>query len=468
MWKKSILLLTVVFALVLAACAGPPAAEPAEPAVEEPAVEEPTEEAPEEPAEPAVEELRIIWAEWDPAKYLQQLVNEYEAVSGVKVKVVEEPWGTFPDRVFAEFAAKGTAYDMVVGDSQWMGQGVEQGHYVELTEWFMEDFNGKALAPATVKVYAEYPAGSGKYWAYPTEGDAMGWGYRKDLFEDPDEMEAFEAEYGYPLDVPETWEQLLDIAEFFTRPDENLYGVAPHVSKDYDIMTMGFENVLFSYGGAWGDYETFQVDGIVNSPRNVEALELWKELYQYAPPGAGTMDWAATTDAFISGQVAMEQNFYAWWPPLATTATNPHADVTGFFNNPAGPGGERGAALGGQAISIVSYISPERQEACKDFLRWFGESDVQKQWGELGGYTCNAEVLEGDAFLDFTPYNRAFAEAMTMVDDFWNIPDYAALLEVTQRELHKYVIADEGTAQEALDTIAEEHEKILREAGYIE
>jgi hypothetical protein len=41
-------------------------------------------------------------------------------------------------------------------------------------------------------------------------------------------------------------------------------------------------------------------------------------------------------------------------------------------------------------------------------------------------------------------------------------------LEVTQRELSSYVVGGEGTAQEALDRIAEEHDRILREAGYIQ
>ena len=58
------------------------------------------------------------------------------------------------------------------------------------------------MAPATVKYYAEYPGDSGKYWAIPLEGDAVGWSYRKDWFEDPKEMEAFKAKYGYDLGVP--------------------------------------------------------------------------------------------------------------------------------------------------------------------------------------------------------------------------------------------------------------------------
>ena len=57
---------------------------------------------------------------------------------------------------------------------------------------------------------------------------------------------------------------------------------------------------------------------------------------------------------------------------------------------------------------------------------------------------------------------------MTFVMDFWNIPIYAELLEITQRELQSYVVGGQGTAKGTLDTIAEQHDKILRDGGYIE
>ncbi|MBK8047142.1 MAG: hypothetical protein IPK16_08480 [Anaerolineales bacterium] len=56
---------------------------------------------------------------------------------------------------------------------------------------------------------------------------------------------------------------------------------------------------------------------------------------------------------------------------------------------------------------------------------------------------------------------------MTFVKDFWNIPEYGQLLEVTQRELSKYVVEGQGTAEEALNNIATESDTVLRDAGYI-
>jgi multiple sugar transport system substrate-binding protein len=208
--------------------------------------------------------------------------------------------------------------------------------------------------------------------------------------------------------------------------------------------------------------------GIVNSPEAVAALDYYHELYNCCqPPGMGDAFFNETNAAFISGQAVMTMNYFAFFPALASPDTNPFADGTGFFANPAGPSGERFAALGGQGLSISSYISPERQEASKDFIRWFAQEEVQARWAALGGYTCNTNVLATDEFLNAAPYNPAFAETMGFVKDFWNIPVYGDLLLTSKDPLHAFVVGGEGTAQEAMDAIAEEWDAILRDGGYI-
>jgi multiple sugar transport system substrate-binding protein len=474
MSKKLLLSLLLIVALALVACGG---AEPTEePAVEEPVAEEPVAEEPaveepaaEEPAaeEPAVSEINILWAQWDPADFLQELGKTYEEETGIKINVIQEPWGSFGDLFFTEMAAQGDSWDMVVGDSQWLGQGATQGHYMDMTDFMVSEGLADSVTDATLTYYGEYPTGSGNYYGFPTEGDADGWAYRKDLFEDPANMEAFEAEYGYPLAPPEDYMQLMDIAKFFTRPDEGIYGVAIYTQADYDAMTMGVENVMFSWGADWKD-ENNNVLGIVNSPEAIESLQFYRDLYECCQaPGLSNAFFAEVNDSFTSGQAAMAMNYFAFFPALVNPETNPHADGTGFFVNPAGPDGDQHAALGGQGMSIINYIPDERKEASKDFIRWFAQEDVQAEWGALGGYTCNSNILQTQEFLDVAPFNPAFAETMTFVKDFWNVPVFGELLSVAQREFGKFVVEGEGTAEEAMNAIAEEHDQILRDAGLI-
>jgi len=398
------------------------------------------------------QELTIFWAEWDPANYLQELVNEYEAETGVKVTVETTPWSDFQTKTFTELNARGSAYDMVVGDSQWLGAASEAGHYVDLTEFFNKHNLGEVMAPATVKYYAEYPSSSGKFWAIPAEGDAVGWSYRKDWFEDPKEMADFKAKYGYDLDVPATWAQMRDIAEFFHRPDQNRYGIAIYTDNSYDGLVMGVENAIFSYGGELGNYETYKVDGIINSEQNVKALEMYRELYGFTPPGWAKTFFVENNQAITENLAAMSMNYFAFFPALTNEASNPNAKVTGFFANPAGPDGHQFAALGGQGISIISYSS-NIEESYK-FLEWFIKDEVQKRWADLGGYTASAAVLESEEFQNATPYNKAFYETMFKVKDFWATPEYAELLIQMNQRLYPYITAGQGSAKEVLDSLA--------------
>ncbi|MBN1349107.1 extracellular solute-binding protein [candidate division KSB1 bacterium] len=407
--------------------------------------------------------ITICWAEWDPANYLMQLVKDFEKETGIAVKSEFIPWGNFQDRVFAEFAAKGDAFDLVIGDSQWLGRGATEGHYVELTDFFAKEIKVQELSPATVVAYAEYPKGSKRYWAFPTEGDAVGWSYRKDLFEAPKEKAAFKKKYGYELVVPKTWEQLRDIAEFFTRPDQNLYGLAIYTQKDYDGITMGIENVLFSWGAELGDPSTFKVDGYINSPEAVDALDFYMKLYKYAPPDHGNAFWQENLDAYKSGLVAMAMNFFAFFPGIVNPNLCEYAEVTGFFSNPS-YNGMSFSALGGQGMSIVKYS--KKQDLAKKFIKWFAREDVQEKWAELGGYTCNVNVLQSELFLNNTAYNRAFSETMMKVKDFWAVPEYAELLEICQRYFNGAVVANQYSAKDALDLIAKEWEIVFREGGY--
>ena len=105
------------------------------------------------------QELTIFWAEWDPANYLQELVNEYEAETGVVVTVETTPWQDFQTKAFTEFNAQGSAYDLVVGDSQWLGAASTGGHYVDLSS-FVTD-NGDFELVSAVDGWQSLFAGSG-------------------------------------------------------------------------------------------------------------------------------------------------------------------------------------------------------------------------------------------------------------------------------------------------------------------
>ena len=402
------------------------------------------------------EELTLCWAAWDPANALQELGKDFTAQTGIEMNYEFVPWTNFADRFLNELNSRGKLCDLLIGDSQWLGLGAEYGHYVKLNDFFeAEGIQMEEFLPAGVYNYATWPKGEAEYWALPAMGDAVGYVYRKDWFARPELQAAFEREFGRELTVPETWDELLQVAKFFQGrkiDGRERYGIALYTERGSEGITMGITNALYSWGVEYADPENpYEMEGFFDSPEAVEALQFYKELYQCCtPPGHSDAYMVANLDAYKSGQVAMQMNFFAFFPGIAKDEDV--GDVSGFFVNPSQK--VEASVLGGQGISVVSYS--DNQEAALEYIKWFAQPEIQQRWWDLGGYSVHNSVLEAEGFEESTPFAGQFLEAMSNVRDFWQEPAYAELLQAMQRRVHDYVVADEGTAEEALDQLIED------------
>jgi len=167
----------------------------------------------------------------------------------------------------------------------------------------------------------------------------------------------------------------------------------------------------------------------------------------------------ANLDAYKSGQTAMQMNFFAFFPGIAKDENV--GDVSGFFFNPRQKG--VASALGGQGISVVSYS--DKKDMALEYIEWFAQPKIQKRWWELGGYAMHNTVVEDPGFPGSTPFAGPFLEAMSKVRYFWQEPTYAELLQAMQKRVHDSVVADEGTAKEALDKLIEDWEFTFQSVG---
>tara|TARA_R110000824_G_scaffold283454_1_gene471814 strand:+ start:669 stop:1991 length:1323 start_codon:yes stop_codon:yes gene_type:complete len=415
----------------------------------------------------AAEDLTLCWAAWDPANALVELSKDFETKSGHSMSFEFVPWTSFADRMLNELNSAGQLCDLMIGDSQWIGGGAENGHYVKLNDFF--DANGIDMGdfiPATVTGYAEWPKNTPNYYALPAFGDVVGWTYRKDWFERPEIREAFKAKYGRELGEPATLEELKDIAQFFQGRDidgTTVYGAAIYTERGSEGITMGVTNALYNYGFQYENPDKpYDLDGFVNSKGAAEGLEFYKELYDTAtPPGSSNWYMSENIDAYKSGQVALQMNFAFIWPGVEADP-NVGGGKSGYFPNPAGPAGQF-AQLGGQGISVVAYS--EKQEAALEYIKWFAQPEIQARWWELGGYSALRAVVEDPGFADSQPYAQTFLDSMAIVKDFWAEPAYADLLLSMQERIHNYVVAGQGSAQEALDGLVEDWTEVFEDEG---
>lgn len=413
------------------------------------------------------DELNLCWAAWDPANALVEMSKEFEAQSGHTMSFEFVPWPNFADRMLNELNSGGKLCDLLIGDSQWIGGAAENGQYLKLNDFFeQEGISMDDFLPATVVGYAQWPKNTPNYYALPAYADVVGWTYRKDWFDRPEIQEAFKAEHGRDLGVPQTLEELKQIGEFFQGREidgKTVYGAAIYSERGSEGITMGVTNALYNYGFEYQDPDTpYEVDGFVNSPGAIAGLEYYKSLYDCCtPPGASDWYMSENIDAYKSGQVAMQMNFAFIWPGVEADP-NVGGGKSGYFSNPAGPAGQF-AQLGGQGISVVA--NSEHKGAALEYIKWFAQKDIQQQWWDIGGASAMRAVVEAPGFAQSQPYAQTFLDSMAIVKDFWAEPSYASLLLAMQNRVHGYVVAGQGTAEEALNALVEDWDEVFVDEG---
>jgi multiple sugar transport system substrate-binding protein len=249
------------------------------------------------------------------------------------------------------------------------------------------------------------------------------------------------------------------LAGFFTRSEDKRYGISMVTGRSYDDVVMGFQQLLYAFGGAWSRPGSKKVVGVLDGDASVKALDFFQELLESSPPGGGKFGYGEALEPFANGSTALLMNYFAFFPDLAKKMEG----KVGFFAMPK-QGDRRFASLGGQGCSISTKASPEQQELAKRFIAWFSSVETQKKWVQKpGGFTANVEILTSDEFKKASPYNEAFATSMDIVQDFWNVPVYNELIASATRELGE-AIDGKKKSKDALSALASEHEKILADA----
>jgi multiple sugar transport system substrate-binding protein len=152
--------------------------------------------------------------------------------------------------------------------------------------------------------------------------------YRKDLFENPAEQTAFQHQYNRPLQIPKTWDDFVQIAQFFTRPEQNLYGTVFAAYPDGHNTVYDFCIQLWTRGG-----ELFNASNQVtlNTPQAIDALTFYRNILNNPKaihPKAREFDSVKSGLAFANGEIAMMTN---WFGFAAMCETIPQSRIKGHI-----------------------------------------------------------------------------------------------------------------------------------------
>lgn len=389
---------------------------------------------------------------------LYSRIADWEAATGATVNVISKKNHFELDREIKSDIATGQL-SWCVGSNHSSFAPQYPGIYADLTTLLpaeaLDDFVDANMAAATL---------DGKLVMLPrAQFDVSALYYKKDLYEDDEKKAAFEAEYGYPLAVPETWEQVSDQAKFFADAP-NFYGTQ-YAGKEEAIAGRFYE-MLVADGG-----EFLNADGepAFNSDAGVEALQWFVDLYnaKAVPVGVPNYLWDDLGQGFASGTVALNLD----WPGWASFFNDPDAsrvagDV-GVAPPPMGSGGKRTGWSGFHGFSVTNDC--ENPEAAASLVWFLTNADSQKLESAAGPLPTRDSVWEyviEQAKDD--PYRSevltAFQTAAATAFPVPQTPSWIEITNVLYPELQAAILGDK-TPQDALNDAAKEATYILEDAG---
>ena len=440
--------------------------------------------------------INMAAPDWLPTRFMQEEFDRtYKSKSGNNVKLVLDfiPWGSFYQRVAASLSSGEKKYQMIVTDSQWLGDFVEGGHYLKLNKYIEADPELQKLIgdlhPVLLSTSSSYPYKSTNYYGFPQFPDNLVTAFRKDLFCNETERANFKKQFNQVLpcyyneweDVD--WERWENVGKFFHRKkgeklgdgvaDDDFYGIAYQMGKPYDFSSMQVNGFIWENGGdIWDETSTKPAMGVVNSDKAVQAFDHYLSMEKYMPPVAktGQMDIFVVQDLYMQGKVAAIVDWVGVMGPVINPKLSKVSDKTKFAEPPGSRGKDgslsRWSNIGGQPFVLTTWNSEEVVKEGLDIVKWWLSPSVQEKFVKAGGQSGILSVMDNPDYASWAPYNRAYLDNYRWQKDVWHIPEFFPLLTEQQEEFDK-AITGQISAKQALDTVAAFQDKTLREAGRI-
>jgi multiple sugar transport system substrate-binding protein len=282
------------------------------------------------PDSAAAKGVTVTWATINGffSDYAKQMIEEYEVKTGNKVKIINIDYAQLYEKQVIEMVGGTGAYDIITYESVWKPEFVAANWLQPLDEFIakadQDDLAIKDIAPALTELSTGW---KGKTYGLPYYTFTMGYFYRYDLFTDPTEQGAFQAKFGYELSIPKTYEQMADIAQFFTRKkgeklkgkvlDKPMYGIGLMAGRFPQIQDE-IMSIVWTKGG-----QLIKDDGTPGTMDAVflESVDLYvNKLLPYAPPGATSSGFPEIVGQMNQGMIAQTAAYYIdQWPNMRKT-----------------------------------------------------------------------------------------------------------------------------------------------------
>jgi len=226
--------------------------------------------------------------------------------------------------------------------------------------------------------------------------------YRKDLFDNEAEKANFKKQFGYELSTPKTWKEFEEIATFFNRPEENLYGCIFANYPDGHNMVFDFCLQLWTRGGSLINNKN-QIS--INSKAAIEALDFYRKIVNNknaVHPKSREFGSVEAGLAFAEGQAAMAINWFGFASMaevIEESTVKGKIDITSLPSDP----GHKTASLNVYWLYTIGSGSKHKKLAY-DFLRFATTAESDKLLTTEGGIGCRKSTWKDKEINTLIPF----------------------------------------------------------------
>ncbi|MBS1703412.1 MAG: sugar ABC transporter substrate-binding protein [Armatimonadetes bacterium] len=282
--------------------------------------------------------------------------------------------------------------------------------------------------------------------------------YRTDLFNDPNEQNAFREQHGRDLRVPETWDEFLEVAMFFTRPDKGLWGCCEAAYTDGHNNVYDFLIHLWSRGGRLLDADR---NPVFDSPIGVEALQFYVDLFhkhKVASPECLNLGSVECGDYYAQGNAAMMWN----WCGFAAVAEMPeYSKIVGKNACTKLPAGSAGSVSLNIYWVLTIPSGSENKELAYQFLQHISGPATDKMVSMAGANGVRLSTWNDPEVRAKYPYYGIIADVHANTRTLPAIPEYPEINEAISRAVHR-ALHGEMSVEESLKKAASEARTILK------
>lgn len=307
----------------------------------------------------------------------KKMIPDFEALTGIEVTLDEMEEGQLGQKLTLEVASNTTSYDAAMTAIE-RNPKLANAAWSEPLEPWIEDaaktpdwFDYEDILAA----YRDMFLWDGQHFAIPFAGETVFLFYRTDLFE----------EHG--LEVPTTFDEVLEVAKFFDENVDGVDGVSFRARLGWEF-TYTWSIFLFPFGGRMVDPATGEP--ALTAPGTAASLEYMKELAQYAPVGVESYSFPEAWDAFMLGKTAMMIEASAAAPEVENPEKSLVAGKVGYAPMPAGPAGAY-SGVWGWGFSMTA--GSQNKDATWALITYLTGKALQDEYLENGGIVSRTSAL---------------------------------------------------------------------------